>query len=116
VSQKEGRPRVLGEAGPAAGLFYPDIYPPAAPGDLVCLPEGTRVRLRWRTVDQAESYRVYRATDGADTTLLEEGFASSQYEDLAPPPGTSVYEVTAVDAAGNESAASSCTAARGAES
>lgn len=116
VSQKEGRPRVVGEPGPAAGLLYPDIYPPAAPGDLVCLPEGTRVRLRWRAVDQAASYRVYRATDGADPTLLEDGIGSSQYEDLAPPPGTSVYEVTTLDAAGNESAVSSCTAARGATS
>lgn len=116
VSQKEGLPRVVGEPGPAAGLHYPDIYPPAVPDDLVCLPEGTRVRLRWRAVDQAESYRVYRATDGAETTLLEDGIGSSQYEDLAPPPGTSVYEVTAIDAAGNESTASSCTAARGAGS
>lgn len=114
VSQKEGRPRVLGEPGSATGLFYPDIYPPAAPDDLVCLPEGTRVRLRWRSVDQAESYRVYRATDGADPTLLENQIGSSQYEDVTPPPGTSVYDVTAVDAAGNESEVSSCTAARGA--
>jgi len=116
VSRKEGRPRVVGESGPAAGLHYPDIYAPAAPGDLVCLPEGTQVRLRWRAIDQAENYRVYRSTDGAEQTLIKDGVESSHYEDLAPPPGTSVYEVTAVDAAGNESSASSCTAARGAAS
>ncbi len=39
---RRGDPQVIGEPGPAIGLFYPDIYPPPAPADLVCLPEGAQ--------------------------------------------------------------------------
>lgn len=114
VRSPEGRPRIIGSAGPPSGLLYPDIYPPGAPEDLVCLPEGTRVRLRWRSGGADLRYRIYRSTDESDATLLEEGIEVSQYEDLSPPPGTSVYNLTAVDAAGNESDPVNCTAARGA--
>jgi len=106
-------PRVIGEPGSAIGLFYPDIYPPPAPSDLVCLPEGTRVRLRWRSLAEAESYHVYRGPDGRELTILATDLRVAQFEDDAPPPGTSEYGVTAIDAAGNESEASTCTAARG---
>lgn len=111
--RREGRPRIIGEPGPPTGLLYPDIYPPATPIDLVCLPEGTRVRLRWRAVDQAKTYRVYRSTEGRVPSILADDLKLSQYEALAPPPGTSTYDVTAIDAAGNESSPTSCTAARG---
>ena len=113
IHRRDDGPRVIGEPGPAIGLFYPDIYPPPAPTDLVCLPEGTRVRLRWRSVAETESYRVYRGPEGGKQTVLAADLGSSQFEDDAPPPGTSTYGVTAIDAAGNESEASTCTAARG---
>ena len=113
VVRSEGRPVIVGEPGPVAGLLYPDIYPPPAPVDLVCLPEGTKVRLRWRSVAQGNTYRVSRGNQGETPALLADDLASLQFEDLAPPPGTSIYEVTAVDESGNESAAASCTAARG---
>jgi predicted small lipoprotein YifL len=113
VVKPEGRPRIIGEAGSVTGVFYPDIYPPQAPVDLVCLPEGTQVRLRWRSTDRNVSYRVYRGDQGKTPEVLAEDLGSAQFEDLAPPPGTSVYEVTAVDAAGNESPAATCIAARG---
>jgi len=114
VRTPEGRPRIIGPPGPAVGLFYPDIYPPPTPHDLVCLPEGTRVRLRWRAGEEQLRHHIYRSTDGAEATLLVDGLDALQYEDLSPPPGTSVYEIIAVDAAGNESAPATCTAARGA--
>jgi hypothetical protein len=69
--------------------------------------------LRWRAVDEAKTYRVTRSTEGKAPANLADDVILSQYEDLSPPPGTSVYEVTAIDAAGNESSAASCTAARG---
>jgi hypothetical protein len=116
VHRRDDGPRVVGEPGPAVGLLYPDIYPPSAPEDLVCLPEGTRVRLRWRSVADAESYRVYRGPEGAKPRVLADGLETAQFEDNAPQPGTSRYGVAAVDAAGNESEASTCTAARGSSS
>jgi predicted small lipoprotein YifL len=114
VHQQKGGQRIIGEPGPAVGIYYPDVYPPAAPEDLVCLPEGARVRLRWRAAAEADTYRVYRETDGRASTVLATDIRSSKYDDDAPPPGTSRYRVTAVDSDGNESPASTCTAARGA--
>jgi len=113
VRKIEGGPRVVGEPCSPVGLFYPDVYPPAAPTDLVCLPEGERVRLRWRSVATADSYRVSRGAEGSTPKLLAAEIRASQFEDDAPPPGTSIYSVTAVDLAGNESEASTCIAARG---
>jgi hypothetical protein len=113
VQKGENGPRIVGEPSAPVGLYYPDIYPPAAPDDLVCLPEGQRVRLRWRPVAKADSYRVSRGAEGAPSRLLAADIKAIQYEDNAPPPGTSIYSVTAVDLAGNESEASTCTAARG---
>ncbi len=113
VHLRDNSPRIIGEPGPAIGLFYPDIYPPQTPADLVCLPEGTRVRLRWRSIPDAESYRVYRGRIGEEARILGADLLSAQFEDNAPRPGTSTYTVTAVDAAGNESEASTCSAARG---
>lgn len=113
VHQPKGDPRIVGQSGPAAGLFYPDIYPPPAPTDLVCLPEGARVRLRWRAVTEADTYRVYRGAHDKEPKVLVDDIRVSQFEDDAPPAGTSRYGVAAIDSAGNESSASTCTAARG---
>jgi hypothetical protein len=113
VIEREGEPRVVGSPGPALGLFHPDIYPPDAPADLVCLPEGASVRLRWRPADGAVSYRVLRSAGGEPPTPLAEGLTATQFEDLEPPPGTSTYEVEAVDGAGNRSPPASCGAAGG---
>lgn len=113
VHQQKGGHRVVGEPGPAIGIFYPDVYPPSAPADLVCLPEGARVKLRWRAVAGADTYRVYRETDGRESKVLATELRTSQFEDDAPPPGASMYGVTAVDTGGNESPASTCSAARG---
>jgi len=113
VRKIESGPRVIGEPCTPVGLFYPDIYPPAAPADLVCLPEGERVRLRWRSVAKADFYRVSRGAEDSTSKILATEIRAVQFEDDAPPPGTSIYSVTAVDLAGNESEASTCIAARG---
>ncbi len=111
--QRDGQPRVVGEPGPAIGLLYADDYPPAVPTELVCLPEGTRVRLRWQAVPDAESYRVVRISGGEAPTVLVSELAATELDDTAPPPGTSIYQVCAIDAAGNRGDAATCTAARG---
>jgi hypothetical protein len=113
IHQRRGDQKVIGQPGPALGLFYADIYPPPAPADLICLPEGARVRLRWQAVAGAAGYHIYRETDGREPQLLAADVQVSLFNDDAPPPGTSKYGVTAFDAAGNESPASTCTAARG---
>lgn len=113
VIRATGKPRVVGEPGPPTETFYADIYPPAVPDGLVCLPEGSRVRLRWQGVADALAYRVRRAVEDGAAETLADNLGTPQFEDLAPPPGTSTYEVTAIDAAGNESAPAQCSAARG---
>lgn len=115
VQPRKGAPRVVGEPGPLVGLFYPDIYPPPAPADLVCLPEGARVRLRWRAAGETVTFNVSRSVDGRQPTALADGIQAIQHEDDAPPSGTLTYEVTATDTAGNESEAAICTAARGSQ-
>jgi hypothetical protein len=113
VIQKGNRPRVVGSPGPAVGVFYADIYPPPAPADLVCLPEGAQVRLRWQSVPNAASYRIVRTTEGGPPEDLATDLTASSFEDLTPPPGVSTYEVSALDTTGNESTPSRCSASRG---
>ena len=115
VQTRSGKPRMVGEPGPLVELFYPDIYPPAAPTDLVCLPEGDRVRLRWRAEGETVTFNVSRSVDGGRSTTLADGIRAIQFEDDSPPAGTLTYEVTATDDAGNESEAAICTAARGSD-
>jgi hypothetical protein len=114
VSHSEGGVKVVGEPGPESEVDHPDVYPPLPPADLVCLPEGDRVRLRWQSVTEASTYRVARATDGGTPSVLADELASTQFDDEAPPGGNLTYEVTAADATGNRSQAAVCSAARGA--
>jgi hypothetical protein len=113
VQRRRGAPRVVGDAGASVRLDYPDIYPPDAPKDLVCLPEGQRVGLRWLGGDAAVIYHVSRRTDGGAATSLADDIQANQFEDDDPPTGTLTYQVTAIDEAGNESEVATCTAARG---
>ena len=113
VLERKGAPRVVGAPGSAEGVLYADVYPPAAPTGMVCLPEGTRVRLRWQPVPDAASYLVERVSDQGTTVVLAERQTETGFEDEAPPPGTSTYRVTAADAAGNVSEPATCSAARG---
>jgi hypothetical protein len=114
VAQGEGGVRVVGQAGPPVEVAYPDIYPPPPPEDLVCLPEGERVRLRWQPVADAVGYVVTRTVAGGDDVVLAAELATTQFDDEAPPTGSLTYQVAAVDAAGNRSEPATCRAARGA--
>lgn len=101
---------VVGAPSPEVTVPYPDVYPPAAPANVVCLPEGGLVRLRWDAVPGAAGYRVYRQRAGGGWVHLAEEERGLELTDRDAPAGTVTYAVKAVDAAGNESDAASCTA------
>jgi len=98
----------MGVPGPSVRLDFPDLYPPDLPIDLVCLPEGGRVRLRWQAADGATGYTVKRKTDKTEAVVLVEAIAEVSFLDEAPPEGKVTYIVRAVDDAGNSSPSSRC--------
>ncbi len=98
----------MGVPGPSIRLDFPDLYPPDLPVDLVCLPEGGRVRLRWQAADGATGYTVQRKTDATEPVVLAEAIAEVSFLDEAPPVGKVTYIVRAVDDAANSSPSSRC--------
>ena len=98
----------MGAPGPSVRLDFPDLYPPDQPGDLVCLPEGGRVRLRWRAAEGASGYKVERKTDATEPVVLAEATADVFFLDETPPAGKVTYIVRAVDDAANFSPSSRC--------
>jgi len=83
-----------------------DLQAPSVPGGVSATPASTSVALSWAASTDnvgVDHYNVYR--DGATTPLANPTTAS--YTDSGLTPSTNYrYEVTAVDAAGNESAKS----------
>lgn len=110
-SGSEGR--VVGEPGPPLVVDYPDRYPPAAPADLVCLPEEARVVIRWQAIREAAGYRIERRVGDGGWEALVELHRELEFADEAPPVGALTYAVRAVDAAGNRSEPAECTALKG---
>jgi hypothetical protein len=104
-----GSGRVVGEPGPAVAVEYADRYPPGAPTNLLCLPEGRLVRLRWDGAPEAAAYRVFRQVGNGIWAHVVDALHELEYEDSAPPPGNLTYAVKTVDAAGNESPPATCT-------
>jgi len=104
----EGTILRMGMPGPSIRLEFPDLYPPDLPVDLVCLPEGGRVRLRWQAADGATGYTVERETKATEAVVLAEAISEVSFLDEAPPEGKVTYIVRAVDDAGNSSPSSRC--------
>jgi hypothetical protein len=100
--------QVLGDAGEAVRVDYPDIYPPSPPANLVCLPEPGLVKLRWDPVEDAVWYLVSRRSPG-ERKRLARRLRALQLEDPEPPLGTVSYEVRAVDGGGTASEPAICT-------
>ncbi|MCK5378406.1 MAG: hypothetical protein KAJ78_03335 [Acidobacteria bacterium] len=98
----------MGAPGPPVQLDFPDLYPPDAPVDLVCLPEGGRVRLRWRAADGATGYSIERRAGQEEAEVLAEAVREVFFLDETPPTGNVTYTVHAVDDAGNHSTESHC--------
>jgi hypothetical protein len=105
---------VVGQPSGPARIDHPDTYPPAAPTDVVCLPEGARVRVRWQAVASAVVYSVSRQHDVEAADILTDDHRSIEFTDQEPPLGELVYFVTARDAAGNRGEEASCVVVMGA--
>ncbi len=100
---------VRGPYSRIAELAYPDVYPPAPPAALVCLPEATRVRMSWEgSPEDGVVYRIQRRRVGEEWQPTGEGIERRSFDDLAPPSGELEYQVTAVDVAGNASPPITC--------
>ena len=115
VRRLEGGGEVIGEPSPPARVDHPDTYPPATPEGVVCLPEGSQVRVRWQAVVGEVTYRVSRHEGSAPAEILAEGVRVVELIDPSPPLGALRYVVVAVDSVGNESVAVDCTVVMGAE-
>ncbi|MGI5138747.1 MULTISPECIES: fibronectin type III domain-containing protein [unclassified Streptomyces] len=84
-----------------------DRTAPPAPTGLSIAREPEDLRVRWSAVEGAASYRVYRATSADGTYTGIGATAQVSYVDASAAEGTTYYyRVTALDAAGNESARS----------
>ena len=114
VRRLEGGGEVIGEPSPPARVDHPDTYPPATPEGVVCLPEGSQVRVRWQAVVGEVTYRVSRHEGSAPAEVLAEGVRVLELIDPSPPLGALRYVVVAVDNAGNESVAVDCAVVMGA--
>jgi hypothetical protein len=109
------RPHIESELSAAVKVTYKDLLPPAAPANVTALIETKAVRLVWDAVDAPDlrGYRVYRTEGSGEahkvigTHLLftPNPIKETYYRDTLPDPGIAyLYEVTAVDTNGNESA------------
>jgi len=85
-----------------------DLLAPPAPRDLVAISDDRRVELAWEAVDDAASYNLYRTTiTGGHYTMIAAGLTEPRFTDTGVENMRRYfYAVTAVDAAGNESAMS----------
>jgi hypothetical protein len=105
---------VVGQPSEPERIDHPDTYPPVAPSDVVCLPEGAQVRVRWQAVAGAVVYSVARQHGDEAVDILTDDHRSVEFTDPEPPLGKLVYFVTARDAAGNRSEEASCEVVMGA--
>lgn len=84
----------------------PGIEAPAAPSGLEGTSGDGEIGLAWSTVEAADSYTVYRATEsGVDTSgePLASGVGETSYTDTGVENGTTYYyQVTAVKTEGEE--------------
>jgi hypothetical protein len=92
-------------------IGYLDRFAPPRPSGLVALTEGSQVRLVWEASEAPDlaGYRIYRRSPDTQEfrPLTDEAVASAGYTDRDLASGaTYTYQVTAVDAVGNESAPS----------
>ena len=109
-----GGSMVIGQPSEPARIDHPDTYPPNAPTETVCLPEGAQVRVRWQAVIGAVVYSVSRQHGDEAAFILTDDHRSIEFTDQEPPLGELVYFVTARDAAGNRSEEASCVVVMGA--
>lgn len=97
-------PRVESAPSGEVCLVRRDIVPPAAPRGLTALEREGAIELEWSPAPDADvvAYRVYRTAGGNRERVGE--VSGTRYRDEALPAGVEVfvYQVAAVDRAGNE--------------
>lgn len=98
----------LGLPGETLEIDYPDIYPPAPPTELFCLPELSKVRLRWLASADPATYKIEREDSRRTRKILAGNHSELSLIDDAAPMGPVIYRVWAVDAAGNTSEPAEC--------
>jgi hypothetical protein len=114
VASLEGGGQVVGDPSEPVRIEHPDTYPPPIPEEVVCLPEGETVRVRWRLVPGAANYEVARRFGGNPLEVLASDQTSVEFTDLEPPLGNTTYLVVARDAVGNTSDSAECSVVMGA--
>lgn len=85
-----------------------DVTPPTAPTDLTAIAAGTEIVLAWGAATDdvgVAGYRIYRSSNGSSYALHATTDATSYTDAGLPAETTFWYQVTAIDAATNESAA-----------
>jgi len=95
------------DGGDDGGDGGDDTTTPAAPAGLDADATDGAIALSWNAVDEADTYRVYRATsstDGVEGSVLATDLSETSYQDTGAENGTTYYyRVTAVDDADNQS-------------
>ena len=114
VAPLEGGGQVVGNPSEPIQVEHPDTYPPATPTEVVCLPEGTSVRIRWRLMAGAASYEVARQQARGPVEVLASGLTTVEFTDKEPLLGESLYFVVASDDVGNTSESAGCSVVMGA--
>ncbi len=99
---------VVGPPSAVVVVANPDVWPPEPATDLVCLPEGSRVLLRWQPSPDAVGYRVERRLEDGPWQVVAESTTELAYADSEPPSGRLTYAVRALDSVGNASDAITC--------
>lgn len=95
------------EVSEPAPVTTKDVFPPAVPGALTAILSVRSVELAWTRNTEADfrGYNVYRSTDGGPFVKIAELVPAPIFSDTKIEMGKKYrYEVSAVDAKGNESA------------
>lgn len=101
-----GPPLVQSDLSAPAKVNFRDLVPPPAPATVTALLETKVVRLLWDAVDAPDlgGYNVYRIEGPYRLKLTPSPLKDSNFLDISIDIGIGYYyEVTAVDASGNES-------------
>jgi hypothetical protein len=104
-----GPPAIQSDLSDPARITFRDLVPPPVPAAPTVLVEPKLIRLVWDAVTAPDlgGYNVYRIEGKYRLKLTPTPTKESNFMDISMDPGIFyTYEVTAVDASGNESAAS----------
>lgn len=97
------------EISEVVGITPVDTFPPAVPSGLSAVSGVNAIELAWERNTESDftSYYIYRSVDGGPFERIAGSIVAPTYSDRAVETGRKyAYAVTAIDAAGNESARS----------